>query len=271
MNNSIFTSRRMYRLFRDSGRSVVIALDHGMGSNVYPALANPAPVLEAIIAGGADAILTSPGVIRQFRDHLKSVGVIMRVDGGNSTVKGGSPDMRLLYSVEDALRLGADGVICMGFPGTVLESQTLGNLAQLANQCQSWGVPLMAEMLPGGFMNPDLGTPENIRLAVRLAVELGADIIKTSFTAPAESFRGVVENCYRPVLVLGGGVVDELSLLKMVESAIAAGAAGVVLGRNIWNHPNPRAIVEAVTRIVHESASAEDALEQLASGRPSRK
>lgn len=241
-----------------------------MGSNVYPGLADPGPVLEAIVAGGADAVLTSPGVIRQFRDQLKSVGLIMRMDGGNSTIRGAAPEMRLLYSVEDALKLGADAVICMGFPGTALEPRTLGNIAQLANQCGTWGIPLMAEVLPGGFMNPELGTPENTRLAVRLAVELGADMIKTSFTPPAESFRTVVENSYRPVLVLGGSVVDVSSLLKMVESSMQAGAAGVVLGRNVWNNPNPKAMVEAITRIVHENASIEEALDHLASSASSR-
>lgn len=255
----------MHRIFRPDGRSLVVAMDHGSGLNVYPALADPARVLEAVVAGGADAILTTPGVVRQFSHHLKSVGLILRVDGGSSEL-GSEPDKyQLLYSVEEALRLGADAVACMGFPGTTHETLTLGNVAALAAQCQSWGVPLMAEMVPGGFSNFALHTPENVRLAARIGVELGADFVKTEFTGSVESFRPVTENCYRPVLVLGGSKKDdERALFMVVKSALEAGAAGVVIGRNIWGHAHPQAMVAALNRIVHNHASVDEALDVLA-------
>ena len=261
---STFTKKRMYSIFRDDGRSLVVAMDHGIGSNVYPALADPALVLEAVVAGGADAVLTTFGIVKQFSHHLKSVGVILRVDGGNSELEGGSPEHRLLYSVEDALRVGADAVACMGFLGIPLEAQTLGNLAMLASQCQAWGMPLMAEMLPGGFINFDLHTAENIRLGGRVGVELGADFIKTEFTGSAESFRQVTENCYRPVLVLGGGKTDERTLFATVKTALEAGAAGVVIGRNIWGHAHPQAISMALSRMIHNNATVDEALDLLA-------
>ena len=264
---STFIKRRMYRIFRDDGRSFVVAMDHGIGANVYPALGDPARVLEAVVAGGADAVLTTYGIARQFSHYLRSVGVILRVDGGNSELDGGSPEHRLLYSAEDALRLGADAIACMGFLGVPLEAQTLGNLAKLASECQTWSVPLMAEMLPGGFDNFDLHTAENIRLAVRVGVELGADLIKTEFTGSAEGFRQVTENCYRPVLVLGGGKTDERALFVTVKTALDAGAAGVVVGRNIWGHSDPRAISTALNRIIHHNASVDEALDLLASAK----
>jgi len=240
-------------------------MDHGSGLNVYPALADPTRVLEAVVAGGADAILTTPGMARQFSHHLKSIGLILRVDGGSSEL-GSEPDRyQLLYSVEDALRLGADAVACMGFPGTPHETLTLGNVAALAGHCQSWGVPLMAEMVPGGFSNFALHTPENIRLAVRIGVELGADFVKTEFTGSAESFRPVTENCYRPVLVLGGSKKDdERALFMVVKSALEAGAAGAVIGRNIWGHAHPRAMVMALSQMIHRDASVDEALDVLA-------
>lgn len=246
-------------------------MDHGSGLNVYPALADPAQVIEAVVAGGADAILTTPGIVKQFPHELKSIGVILRVDGGSSELGGGRGEYKLLYSVEEALRLGADAVACMGFPGTSVEEQTLGNLATLAAHSQAWGVPLMAEMMPGGFTNFELHTAENIRLAARIGVELGADFIKTEFTGSADSFRPVTENCYRPVLVLGGGKKDdERALFTMVKTALEAGAAGAVIGRNIWGHPRPQAMVMALSRIIHHNASVDEAVNVLATADDSR-
>lgn len=257
----------MHRIFRDDGRSLVVAMDHGSGLDVYPALAHPGCVLDAVVGGGADAVLTTPGIVKQFSQHLKSVGVILRMDGGSSQLAGESSlECKLLYSVEDALRLGADAVACMGFPGTSLEAQTLGNVATLSGQCLAWGIPLMAEMLPGGLVNPELRTAENTRLAVRIGVELGADFIKTGYVGPAESFQQVTENCYRPILILGGAKThDEQGLFAMVRSSLDIGAAGVVMGRNVWGHAHPKAMVKALSEMIHNNASADEALDLLAS------
>lgn len=264
MTHSVFTTRRMYRIFRQDGRSLVVAMDHGSGLNVSPALTDPARLIDAAVAGGADAILATPGLVRRFSDNLKSVGLILRVDGGGSELGSEPDEYHLLYSVEDALRLGADAVACMGFPGTPHETLTLGNVARLARRCQSWGVPLMAEMVPGGFTNFELHTAENIRLAARIGAELGADFIKTRFTGSADSFRLVTEHCYRPVLVLGGGKKDdEQELFTMIKAALEAGAAGAVIGRNIWSHAHPRAMVMALSRLIHAQATVYEALEVL--------
>ena len=227
--------------------------------------ADPGRVLAQVAEGGADAVLANPGAIRRYAAELKSLGVIARMDGGGSLLSK-APESRLLYSVEDALRLGADAVACMGFPGTPLEGHTLANVANLAGQCQNWGMPLMAEVLPGGFTHLELRTPENVRLAARIGVELGADLIKTEYTGSEDSFRTVVENCFRPVLVLGGSKMDdERAVFAMVRSALNAGAAGAVIGRNVWGHRNPLAVVRALSHLVHNDASLEETLEVLKS------
>jgi class I fructose-bisphosphate aldolase len=264
----VFSNRRMYRVFRADGRSLVVALDHGAGANVYPAAADPGPLLDAIVAGGADAVLTTAGVASRFAGRFGSIGLVLRLDGGSSELDGGAPEFRLLHSVEDALRLGADAVGCMGFPGSPLEAQTLGNVAALAGACGHWGVPLMAEMLPGGFTNLAHRTPENTRLAARIGAELGADFIKTEYTGSVETFREVTENCYRPVLVLGGSRMDDRALLMMVRAALDAGAAGAVIGRNAWGHDDPRAIVAALARLVHDDSTVEAAVSALTGERP---
>jgi class I fructose-bisphosphate aldolase len=266
VGNSIFTKKRMYRVFRDDGRSLVVAMDHGSGLNVYPALTDPARLLDALVMAGADAVLTTPGILKQFFNHIKGVGVILRADGGSSELTRGSSAHRLLYSVEDGLRLGADAVACMGFPGSPWEIETLENLAALTGQCQVWGVPLMAEMIPGGFANPDHHTAEKIRLAVRIGIEMGADCIKTKFVGPPAAFQQVIEHAYRPVLVLGGDKTDdERSLFEMVKTALDTGAAGVVMGRQIWKHTHPQSIVKALNRLIHHNASVEEAQDVLAS------
>lgn len=255
----------MYRIFREDGRSLVVAMDHGSGLDVYPSMADPAAVLEAVVSSGADAVLTTPGIVREFSQILKSVGVILRVDGGSSQLaKLDSLQCNLLYSVEDALRLGADAVACMGFPGTPLEAATLGNLATLTRQCLEWRMPLMAEMLPGGLMGSDLRTAENARLAARIGVELGADFIKTEYVGPKESFQTVVEHCYRPILILGGSrTSDEQALFDTVRSCLDIGVAGVVMGRNVWGHPRPGSMVKALAAMIHNNASVIEALELL--------
>ncbi len=264
-DDALGRERRVERLFGDDGRSLVVAMDHGGGIHVYPELADPGRVIAQVAEGGADAVLANVGTIRRYAAELKSLGVISRMDGGGALLST-APESRLLYSVEDALRLGADAVACMGFPGTPLEGETLANLAKLAGQCQNWGVPLMAEVLPGGFTHMELRTPENVQLVARIGVELGADLIKTEFTGSEDSFRTVVENCFRPVLVLGGSKVDdERALFAMVRSALNAGAAGAVIGRNVWGHRDPRALVQALSQLVHKDASVDEALEVLRS------
>ena len=267
LDNAPERKRRVGCLFGDDGRSLVVAIDHGGGIHVYPELADPGRVIAQVAEGGADAILANPGAVRRYATELKSLGVILRMDGGASLLSK-TPESRLLYSVEDALRLGADAVACMGFPGTPLEGHTLANLANLAGQCQNWGMPLMAEVLPGGFTHMELRTPENVQLAARIGVELGADLIKTEFTGSEDSFKAVVENCFRPVLVLGGSKLDdESALFRMVRSALNAGAVGAVIGRNVWGHRNPRAFVEALSHLVHGDASVEETLEVFKSAR----
>ncbi len=264
----MFEKRRLHRLFRSNGRSLTVALDHGLGLNVAPALDDSRGVVDEIVSGGADAVLATPGLIKHCSDQLGSVGVVLRVDGGSTIVEGGQSTHRLLCHVEDALRLGADAVACMGFVGSEWESQTLENLSLLAGECRNWNVPLMAEMVPGGFVQPEKHTVENIRLAVRTGIELGADFVKTPFVGTAESFRAVTQHAYRPVLVLGGRKNDnEMEIFTMVREALDAGAQGVVMGRNVWAHSRPYSMVRALSEIIHGDQTAQRAMEVLAAER----
>ncbi|MGN8876000.1 class I fructose-bisphosphate aldolase [Pseudoflavonifractor sp. HCP28S3_F10] len=252
--------KRLRRIFKADGRTVIVAMDHGMGMNVNPALDKTGEILRAIVAGGADAVLVSYGIAVKYADVLQDVGVIVRCDGGYSAIpSSASGHPRLLYSVEDALRIGADAVACNGFPGTPDEQDCMKNVAALTAQGNAWGVPVMAEMLPGGFGNAVPKTVENVRLAARTGCEYGASIIKTTYTGTPEEFRQVIEASYQPVIVLGGEKTSELpALFECIEKAVSVGAAGVAIGRNVWKHADPEAVTRALVDLVHNGKKASE-------------
>lgn len=255
--------RRLGNIFRDDNKSVIVAMDHGLGLDVLPAMAEVSKILTGIVDGGADAILAGYGMAHTFVDELKGTGLILRVDGGNSALSSFQTGNRILDS-EDALREGADCLACMGFPGAVNEVDTLINVSELAAEAHAWGLPVLAEMLPGGFSSEPAKTVETVRLAARIGAELGADIIKTSFVGSVSEFRTVVEGCFKPVIVLGGAKVKNLhDLFELVEKAMEAGARGVAIGRNVWKHPDPGAVTSALVEIVHDERSASEAGKNL--------
>lgn len=257
--------RRWHNIFKDDRKAFVLAMDHGNGLNVLPDMQKPGEIIKKAVAGGIDAILTTFGISQYFQKEIDNVGLILRIDGGTSQIAVEKSPMENLYSIEDAVRLGADGVLCMGFPGAKNEDVSLKNLAKNAADCNKWGIVLGAEMLPRGFAPaPDARNPENIALACRIGAELGADFIKTQYIGDKETFRKIVEGCYRPILVLGGGKIkSDEELLHMVKEAMDAGASGVVMGRNIWMHQKIEKICSAIAKIIHENAEVEKVLEEM--------
>ncbi|MEJ2667530.1 MAG: hypothetical protein P8Z81_10605 [Deinococcales bacterium] len=261
MHPKFIKKRRLQRIFREDGRALIVAMDHGSYMNVLPEAADPGKIIDDVREAGADALLTTVGIASTFSERIGPMSLILRIDGSGSTLdKSFEFDQR--FSVEGALRLDADAVAAMGFPG-VNQGQTLHNLATIASECVEWSMPLLAEMMPGGF-DPSFHTPENITLASRIGVELGADIIKTTYTGDPESFRALTAGVFAPVVVLGGSKRDtEKELLAMVREAILAGASGVAVGRNVWQHPNAGGIVRALSRVIHEDATVEEAMAEL--------
>lgn len=251
--------RRLSNIFKDDGKTVIVAMDHGMGLPVNPALDKTGEILEAIVAGGADAILTTYGIANRYQDVLRNVGLILRMDGGSSSLNNNNECPELLYSVEDALKIGADAMACMGFPGAPYEHKCMKNVAELAAKGREWGIPLMAEMLPGGFDPSIPNSIDNLVLTARTGCEYGANIIKTSFAGTAEEYKRVIDASYQPVVVLGGEKTSDLqSLFVCLESAMTAGAAGVAIGRNVWKHSNPEKVTRALVDLVHGGKKATD-------------
>lgn len=243
---------RLNRIFGPDNRSVVIAMDHGI-AGIAPLgfLAQPERLIPEVIHGGADAVIITPGMIRKYGKLFGRAGIILRIDGGPTALTGAWNEMETLLEVEEALRLGADAVIMMGVAGVEGESASLANLGRVAARCANWGIPLIAEMLPGGFAAKEV-TNEQLAVAARLGAELGADIVKIRYVGPGVEFHKVVENCYCPILILGGSKQPPEQLLLEICQAIDAGAAGVAIGRNVWQHPEPCEMTQRISQAVHQ-------------------
>jgi DhnA family fructose-bisphosphate aldolase class Ia len=242
---------RLNRIFAADGRSLIVAMDHGIsGLNPLDHLTFPRQLLPVVVANGADAIITTPGIARLCCDLFGRSGLILRIDGGPSALSGEWNKMELLLGVEDALRLGADAVIVMAITGTPEEAHSLANLGRLAAHCQEWGVPLVAEMLPGGFTSKTV-TTEQLIVSARLAAELGADIVKIRYQGPAAEFQSVVSSSYIPVVIMGGSKQSEDQLVGEVRDALQAGCRGMAVGRNVWQAEIPAAITARLAQTIH--------------------
>ena len=258
-------TQRMNHIIQPDGRTFIMAMDHGANFSVLPAMKDPKTLIRDIASAGADAFLSTVGMADKFADSFIGKGIILRIDGGVSLLGDHSKPMQIVTDAEDALRLGADSVITMGFPGSVFENEVLSNLSRVCLDCHKWGIPVTAEALPRGFEKAeDSRTPDNITFACRQSVELGADIVKTNYTGDQDSFHALVESVYAPVVILGGAKkVPEEQLLQEIKDALDAGAAGIAMGRNIWGHEDPARYASAIAKLIHEDASVEVALKEI--------
>jgi fructose-bisphosphate aldolase, class I len=251
------------------GKALVVAMDHARTFGAVEGLEDPGTVIEAAVDAGADAVMTTFGVVKRYRERLIGrVPTFLRLDGGPSLYREdwlAYTEWTLLHSVEDALLLGADGVVVMAFVGIPVELQTYRIVAKVAGECLRANVPLMVEALPCPSERiPDPKAADAMADAARLAFEHGADLVKTYYT---EGFRQVTENCPVPVLIAGGPKMETVEeTLQVVHSAIGAGAAGAVFGRNIWQSGDTRGAIRALKGIIHDGRPVADTLAESAIG-----
>lgn len=252
-------TRRLNRILKPDGRALIVAMDHGLIDGPRKGLNNPGETIMKVVAGGADAVLTSYGVARKFARELAPVGLILRGDGGATSLEEIGNPTALMFSIEEALRLGADAIAISGYPGSPAETSSLRNIALIAGEAHAWGLALLAEMVPGGFdSGPEFRTLDAIALSARVGVELGADLIKTPYV---EGFERVTSTCYSPVVILGGARRgSERNMLAEIKAAVDAGASGVAIGRNIFGADDPTAMTAAIAALLHENASVDEAM-----------
>jgi DhnA family fructose-bisphosphate aldolase class Ia len=248
-------ARRTSRITATDGRTVVLAFDHGIGGARHAGMRYPAPTLNDCILAGADAILTTPGLARQYGDALTRVGLVLTLD-----LAAGHEET----AVREAILLGAEMGKFIFTPWSNAVPDSLARTRHIVSVAHDAGLPMMIEPIPVSFEETSAHTPENIGKAAKMACELDSDIVKMQYSGDPESFQEIMSTLYRPVVILGGpGRNNERAVLQDIRHAMDAGAIGTTIGRNIWEHESPARVVAALAAIVHEDASVDVAMRQF--------
>jgi len=249
---------------RNSGRTVIVPMDHGITMGPVPGLTNMPRTIDRIVNGGANAIVLHKGVVTAgHRGSGKDVGLIVHLFG--STTLGPDPNAKVTVTeVEEAVRLGADAVSVHVNLGAPTEAEMLRETGRIARDCTRWGMPLLAMMYCRGEKIKNPFDVKYVKHAARVGAELGADIVKVVYTGSVRSFREVVRGCPVPVVIAGGEKMEsEKELLTIVHDSLAAGGAGVSIGRNVFQHRHPMRMVEAIGAVVHQNKSVAAGLAML--------
>ena len=246
---------------RESGKTVIVPMDHGVSLGPIYGLTDIDATVNMIIRGGANATVVHKGIVTSTsRTEDTDIGLIIHLSA--STSLNPEPNNKIsVCDVEEALALGADAVSIHVNIGASTESAMLESLGKTARECNRWGLPLLAMMYPRGD-NVEVNR-SSVKLAARVGAELGADIIKCPYTGDADSFAEVVAGCPVPVVIAGGEKLGDKDTLKMIEGAMKAGAGGLSIGRNVFQHKNPELFLKAASQMVHHGLSAKKALKIL--------
>jgi len=245
---------RLAQLIKSDGHCMFMPIDHGYFLGPTSKLEKPGEAIKPIIRF-ADALFVTRGVLRSCIDPLKSKPVILRVSGGTSIVGGDLANEGLTTSVKEAVRLNAAAVGISVFVGSDYERQTLLNLSKLVDECEEYGIPVMAVTAVGKEL--EKRDARYLALCCRIAAELGAKVVKTYW---CEDFDKVTNGCPVPVVIAGGPKFDtELPVFEFVYDGMQKGAIGINLGRNIWQHDHPVAMAKALHAIIHKKATAREA------------
>ena len=270
MTANVGKAMRLKRVIDPDGVAVICALDHGMTSPTFlEPLADIVTRTREAMAGGANVIMMSKGMIRIAQDAFApttSLALLLSASAGPDSDR---PEIVQIADVEEALVLGADAVVLFTALGGESEGGMVDILAGVGRECATLGMPFIAEAeFPTTYatveeLKQQYGF-EYLRRNVRLCAELGADIVKTNWPGDQESFGRCVEAANGvPVVLAGGSRLADAELLTRMEQAMAAGAIGCSVGRNIFMHEQPEAITRALSRVIRDRWSAQKALDAL--------
>lgn len=242
---------RLSRIIKpETGHCVMLAVDHGYFGNI-PGQLKSFKELKPLF-NYADALMLTRGMLRDCVPAELDKPIVLRVSAGASMLKELSNE-EINVNVDDMLRLNVSAITCSIFVGGEYEKQTLMNLSKLVNFGQTYGIPTLAVTAVGREMARDA---RFLGMASRMAAEMGATFVKTYF---CEDFEKVVEICPVPIVIAGGKKIPEKDALTMAYNAIQAGAAGVDMGRNIFQSEAPMAMIQAVREVVHKNATSDEA------------
>lgn len=247
---------RLAQLIQSDGHCFFLPIDHGYFQGPTTRLEKPGETIKPLLPY-CDALFVTRGVLRSCIDPASSPPIILRVSGGTSVVGKDLANEAITTSVREAVRLNVAAVGLSIFVGSEYEHQTLLNLANLVNECEEYGIPVMAVTAVGREM--EKREARYLALCCRIAAELGASVVKTYW---CENFEKVVEGCPVPVVMAGGPKCEtNLEVLEFVYNGMQRGAIGVNLGRNVWQNDHPVATARALRAIIHENADVKEAFE----------
>jgi predicted phospho-2-dehydro-3-deoxyheptonate aldolase len=256
---------RMKRIMdRSSDKTVIIPMDHGVTAGPMAGLIEMEETIHAVTMGGADAIVIHKG-LAETCSRRNGEGVSLIIHLSASTRIGSAPNSKMIVcTIEEAIKLGADGISVHVNLGAEDERYMLRDLGYAAKEAMEWGMPLLAMTYTRGPKVENEYDVKMVKHAARVGAELGADIVKVPYTGSPGSFGEVVEGCFVPVVIAGGEKMEtDRDILEMVKGAMAAGGAGVSIGRNVFQHRDPSRMVQAISKIVHNGMMVEEALKDL--------
>jgi putative autoinducer-2 (AI-2) aldolase len=256
---------RLAQLIQKDGKALFLPIDHGYFQGPTHKLEKPGETIKPLLQY-ADALMLTRGVLRNCVDSANTKPIILRVSGGTSVVGEDLANEGLITSLREIVRLNASAVSMSVFVGSKYEHQSLLNLARLVDECEDYGIPVMAVTAVGKEL--EKREARYLALCCRIAAELGARVVKTYYCT--ENFEKVVEGCPVPVVMAGGPKANsELEVFEFIRDGMMKGAIGVNLGRNIWQSEHPVAAIRAIRAIIHEDYTpqeAHDLFEQVKAG-----
>ncbi|MCH8562887.1 3-hydroxy-5-phosphonooxypentane-2,4-dione thiolase [Nesterenkonia sp. YGD6] len=246
---------RLSRIFNPlDGKTVMLAFDHGYFQGPTSGLERLDRSIVPLIPQ-ADALMLTRGALRTTIPATSGKGIVLRASGGPSVLKDLSNE-EITVSIDDAIRLDAAALAVQVFIGGEHETRSLKNMSTLVDQGQSAGVPVLAVTAVGREMVRDA---RYFRLATRISAELGANFIKTYYIE--DGFETVTSSCPVPIIIAGGKKIPEIDALTIAYKAIQEGAAGVDMGRNVFQSEHPSAMLAAVRAVVHDGVTPKVAFE----------
>ncbi len=245
---------RLKRLIQPDGHCFFLPIDHGYFQGPTRKLERPEETIKPLIPY-ADGLFVTRGVLRSCVDPQNCPPIVLRVSGGSSVVGKNLANEAITTSIEEVLRLNVSAVGMSIFVGSEYENQSVVNLGKLVNDCEKYGIPVMAVTAVGKELAKR--DARYLGLCCRIAAEFGAKVVKTYW---CENFEKVVNGCPVPIIMAGGPRCEtEQEAFEFVHDGMQKGAIGLNLGRNVWQHDYPVAMIKALRSIVHDNATVKDA------------
>ncbi|QWK19427.1 MAG: 2-amino-3,7-dideoxy-D-threo-hept-6-ulosonate synthase [Hydrogenobacter thermophilus] len=258
---SVGKAVRLERIIdRNTGNTIIVPMDHGVSSGPIEGIVDIRSAVSDVAEGGANAVVLHKGMVKAgHRGRGKDIGLIVHLSA-STDLSPTKNDKVLVCTVEEAIKLGADGVSVHVNIGADMEREMLRDLGYVSRVCEEWGMPLLA-MVYGRGKDINQYDPKVIAHCARIGAELGADIVKVPYSGDPESFRRVVEGSPVPVVIAGGPKMKtDREVLEMVKGAMQAGARGLSVGRNIFQAKDRVKMVRALAHIVHKGGTLEEAM-----------